>query len=274
MSPRAYITAIALLLSLSTVAQVAVRDMRGLTREQIDSIVHPTVAAEGTHLVRADRPSHELGTLAETDAPVSRTFTLTNVSDKALRITRVHTTCGCTAATYDTTAIAPNGTTQVVLTYNPKNRPGTIDTDAFVYFEGQGNRPLVRLSLYGEVTDSDVWSHLPYTMGALRVKRTTATFSELPATGKPSVRIPCANSGNKALRLTSRMLPSYASFRTEPETIAPGAEADMVITIDVAKLPKQKGDLQFPLLIEGIGGRPSERTIDIIIKEINEDKRR
>ena len=267
MSPRAYITAIALLLSLSTVAQVAVRDMRGLTREQIDSIVHPTVAPDGAHLIRADHLSLELGTLAETDAPVSRTFTLTNVSDKALRITRVHTTCGCTAATFDTTAIAPNGTTQVVLTYNPKNRPGTIDTDAFVYFEGQGNRPLVRLSLYGEVTDSDVWSHLPYTMGALRVKRSTATFSELPATGKPSVRIPCANSGNKALRLTSRMLPSYASFRTEPETIAPGTEADLVITIDVAKLPKQKGDLQFPLLIEGIGTRPSERTIQVIIEK-------
>ena len=274
MSPRAYITAIALLLSLSTVAQVAVRDMRGLTREQIDSIVHPTVAADGALVILADRPSHELGTLAETDAPVSRTFTLTNVSDKALRIARVRTTCGCTAATFDTTAIAPNGTTQVVLTYNPKNRPGTIDVDAFVYIEGYDARPMARLSLYGEVTDNDVWSHLPHTMGTLRVKRTTATFSELPATGKPSVRIPCANSGNKALHLTSRMLPGYATFSTEPATITPGAEADMVITIDVAKLPKQEGTLQFPLLIEGIGGRPSERTIDIIIKDINKDKRR
>ena len=63
------------------------------------------------------------------------------------------------------------------------------------------------------------------------------------------------------------MLPSYASFRTEPETIAPGTEADLVITIDVAKLPKQKGDLQFPLLIEGIGTRPSERTIQVIIEK-------
>ena len=39
---RLSLTAIALLLALSTVAQVAVRDMRGLTREQIDSMMNPT----------------------------------------------------------------------------------------------------------------------------------------------------------------------------------------------------------------------------------------
>ena len=267
MFSRVYITAAALLLTLCTNAQVTVRDMRGLTREQIDSIVHPTVAADGAHVILADRPSHELGTLAETDAPVSRTFTLTNVSDKAQRIARVRTTCGCTAATFDTTAIVPNGSTQVVLTYNPKNRPGTIDTDAFVYFEGQGNRPLVRLSLYGEVTESDVWSYLPYTMGPLRVRRTAITFSELATSGKPSLRIPCANSGDKPLRLTSHMLPTYATFRTEPEVIVPGTEADMVITIDIAQLPKQNSALHFPLLIEGIGGRPSVRTIQVTIEK-------
>jgi hypothetical protein len=126
---------------------------------------------------------------------------------------------------------------------------------------------MARLSLYGEVTDSDVWSHLPHAMGALRIKRKTATFSELPTQGQPEIRILCANSGNKPLQLNAPMLPDYAKFRTEPKVIAPGTEADMVISIDINKLPRQRETLRFPMLIEGISGRPSERTIHVTIEK-------
>ncbi|MBR5235063.1 MAG: DUF1573 domain-containing protein [Bacteroidaceae bacterium] len=257
----------ALLLTLGVDAQVAVRDMRGLTREQIDSIVHPTVSAQGANVLRCEPTNFDLGTMNEEDAAVSRTFTLYNVSDKAVRIERVRTTCGCTSATFDSTAIAPGKKTQITLTYNPKNRPGTIDVDAFVYIADGAKQPMARLSLYGEVTDNDVWSHLPYTMGTLRVKRKEATMSELPTQGRPSLRILCANSGNKPLRLSAPMLPRYAAFSTEPEVIAPGTEADLVITIDITKLPKQDTSIHLPVLIEGIGGRPSERTLHITIEQ-------
>ena len=78
---RLSLTTLALLLSLSTVAQVAVRDMRGLTREQIDSIVRPKVNPQGAEQLRCDHDTHDLGTLSEDDKPVSHTFTLRNVSD-------------------------------------------------------------------------------------------------------------------------------------------------------------------------------------------------
>ena len=265
---RLSLTTLALLLSLSTVAQVAVRDMRGLTREQIDSIVRPKVNPQGAEQLRCDHDTHDLGTLSEDDKPVSHTFTLRNVSDKSVSIQRVRTTCGCTSAAFDSTAIAPGATTKVTLTYDPEGRPGTIDVNAYVYLADGSKQPTARLSLYGEVLDSDVWSHLPQTMGTLRVKRKELTVRDLPTQGRPSVRIACANSGDKPLRLSASMLPAYATFRTEPEVIAPGTEADIVVTIDMAKLPKRADTQRFPMLIEGIAGRPSERTIYITIKEI------
>lgn len=264
---RFYLTTIALLLSLSTVAQVAVRDMRGLTREQIDSIVRPKVSPQGAELLRCESDTHDLGTLSEDDEPVSHTFILRNVSDKSVRIQRVRTTCGCTEATFDTTAIAPGATTKVTLTYDPEDRPGTIDVSAYVYLADGSKQPTARLSLYGDVLDSDVWSHLPQTMSTLRVKRKEVTVSDLPTQGRPSVRIACANSGDKPLRLSASMLPPYATFRTEPEVIPPGTEADIVVTIDVAKLPKRADTVRFPMLIEGIAGRPSERTIYVNIEK-------
>lgn len=250
----------------SAVAGVAQTSVRNLTREQIDSIMNPTLHTEAAKMLFVEKPSFNLGKLSETDNPVNRTFSLCNVSDKAMRISRVRTTCGCTVAAFDSALVEPGKEVAITLTYNPKNRPGTIDVDAFVYVDGYELQPMARLSLYGEVLDSDEWRHLPQSMGVLRLKRKQVHFSELPVQGKTTMRVLCANSGTKPLKLTSRILPPYASLHTVPAVIAPGEEADLIITIDVDKLPKGTAEIQAPLIVEGVGGKPSERTLQIVIK--------
>lgn len=240
--------------------------VRHLSRAQIDSIVNPTLHAEACKLLQVTASAYDLGRLSENDKPVSHTFTLRNVSGTAQRISRVRTTCGCTLAAFDSTFIAPGGEASVTLTYNPKNRPGTIDVDAFVYIDGYERQPMARLSLYGDVVDADVWSHLPESMGALRLKRKEVRFTELPIKGKTTMRILCANSGAQPLTLSSKIHPLYATLHTEPAVIAPGAEADLVVTIDVDRLPKKEGDIEALLVVEGVGGKPSERTLRLVIK--------
>lgn len=263
MNRRAYLSLVALLLGVTAGAQTP---LRNLTREQIDSIMNPTLHAEASKILVADEASYDLGKLNETDGLVNHTFQLRNVSGKALRIGRVRTTCGCTAANFDTAAIAAGEEVLITLTYNPKNRPGTIDVDAFVYVEGYDRQPMARLLLYGEVLDGDEWRHLPEAMGSLRLKRKEVRFSELPAQGKTTMRILCANSGTKPLRLSSKICPPYASLHTVPEVIASGEEADLIISIDVDKLPAKEGELRAPLIVEGVGGKPSERTLQIVIE--------
>lgn len=263
MNFRVYILACVLCCAVSVSAQVPIRN---LSRAQIDSIMNPTLHVDASKTLVTETSSYDLGELSETDSLVSRTFYLRNVSDKPLRISRVRTTCGCTAAAYDSTFIAPGKETMVSLTYNPKNRPGTIDVDGFVYIEGDERHPMARLSLYGEVIDSDVWRHLSQSMGTLRLKRKEVRFAELPSSGKTTMRVLCANSGLKPLKLSSRILPPYASLHTVPAVIAPGEEADLIVTIDVDKLPKKDGEIQALLIVEGVGGKPSERTLQIVIE--------
>ena len=66
------------------------------------------------------------------------------------------------------------------------------------------------------------------------------------------------------------MLPSFASFHSEPEVIEPGEEADLVITIDESKIPKVKGhSFSFPIVLDNVGaGKPSDRTIIVKVKRI------
>ena len=264
MNHRVYILSCMLWCAVAAGAQMPVRN---LTRAQIDSIMTPPLHAEAAKMLLADNLSYDLGKLSENEKPVSRIFCLRNVNDKPLRISRVRTTCGCTAAAYDSTFIEPGKDAVVTLTYNPKNRPGTIDVDAFVYIEGDERHPMARLSLYGEVIDSDVWRHLPQSMGTLRLKRKEVCFAELPARGKTTMRVICANSGSKPLKLSSRILPPYASLHTEPGVIAPGEEADLIITIDVDKLPLTEGTIRAAVIVDGVGGKPSERTLQLVIEK-------
>ena len=74
----------------------------------------------------------------------------------------------------------------------------------------------------------------------------------------------CGNSGEKAVRLTVLNLPCFVTFRTEPEVISPGSEADIIITIDASLIPVEKGDsFIFPVIIEGVSGQQADRTLSI-----------
>lgn len=81
---------------------------------------------------------------------------------------------------------------------------------------------------------------------------------------RPSERILCGNSGDKPLRLSALIIPKFATFRTEPEVIQPGSEADIVVTIDASLIPAGKEKtFTFPIIIEGVDARPSDRTLNI-----------
>ena len=101
--------------------------------------------------------------------------------------------------------------------------------------------------------------------GALRLKQSKVSISEVKPGTQPSARILCGNSGNKALRINS-LLPLYARLSTEPEVLQPGDEADLVITILADKIPStMPATFSFPVVLEGLDARPSDRTIQVSV---------
>ena len=85
---------------------------------------------------------------------------------------------------------------------------------------------------------------------------------------KATERIACANSCDKTIRPKALLLPPCLTFRAEPAEIAPGQEGDLVITLDRGKTGINGGlPEHFAFVVDGISGKPSERTIEIIIKK-------
>ena len=55
----------------------------------------------------------------------------------------------------------------------------------------------------------------------------------------------------------------------EPEVIKPGQEADIVISVDASKLVGKPEKFHAPLILDGVTGRPSDRTLSIEINLID-----
>ena len=78
-------------------------------------------------------------------------------------------------------------------------------------------------------------------------------------------RITVANGGEKAVTLSAKPLVEGLTFSVTPATLKPGEEGEIVIGY-TTKEPLN-GDFNTLLIIEGCGGKPSERTIKVTIKQ-------
>lgn len=234
--------------------------------EDIEAIVHPRLMPQAEKHLRFDTCRLSVDTLNADDTPRTVNFRFRNVSRRSVTLTKVTTTCGCTVAKFGKKPLAPNEEDSIQLTFHPKNRQGEIYEEALVYTTLSDRSPVARLTLSGYVTETDGWSHLPISMGCLKLTRKQVTFDGEEQ--KATERIACVNSGDRPVRPKAILLPLCLTFWSEPAVLAPGQGGDLVIALDRRKLGKSD-DIQEHLVfvLDGITGKPSERTIEIIIEK-------
>ena len=70
-----------------------------------------------------DRAQHDFGAIPATDV-VQTVFTVKNTGGKTLEISRIQTSCGCTAGMMDSQTIKPGGTSRLKVTFDPRGKHG------------------------------------------------------------------------------------------------------------------------------------------------------
>ena len=226
--------------------------------------INPSVV-EGQPILKFDKSELNVGKLSEDDAPVIYKFEFANVSNRKITINKIVTSCGCTVAKSDKKIVNPGDRGCILLTFNPFQKAGTLESHAFIYTNVSDKKPTAKITLLGEVTPtSDQWVGFPCAMGVLRLKRNTLLFNAVERTSGSVERMVCVNSGSKPLRLSALFIPDYAKFRTEPEVIPPGGQADIIISLDGRLIPDMvKEEFKFSITLGGIEVRPSDRTIRV-----------
>jgi hypothetical protein len=255
--------AAAILLFILIPVQMIAQERGGSRQEKLDSILNPSIWKAGKVLC-FDMTSVHIGTLSEDDAPVTYHFRYRNVSKQTVYVTKINTSCGCTAAKFSTVPIKPGEKGVIELTFNPFEQVGDFIKDAFIYSNLSDSAPIAKLVLTGKVLPtSNPWKGYPYIIGnTLGLKTKVLQLPDVAREGVRVERLVCVNTGDRALKLSALMLPEYVKFRTDPSVIPPHTEADLVLSIDGRLLPP-KQQIDFRLVLDGISCRPSERIIQV-----------
>lgn len=95
--------------------------------------------------ISAPEEQFDFGTIKEADGPVTHAFTLKNVGNAPLVITRASASCGCTKPKFSTEPIAPGKSTKIEVTYNPAVRPGQFVKTVAVYSNGKEGAFILRI---------------------------------------------------------------------------------------------------------------------------------
>lgn len=245
---------------------------RVITRNTIDSILNPALLEEGK-VLHFESSEINVGELSEDDAPAVYHFHFQNIGKKAVRITRISTSCGCTEAKFEEAVIRPGEKGEIALVFNPFQQGGKLYKQAFVYTSLSDRFPTAKIALVGMVKPtSDKWADYPYRLGnSLRMRQPMLRFRNMSLEEVRTERSVCVGTGEKPLELSALLIPPYATFRTEPERIVPGMEADLVVTIDGKLLPPGISDeFTFPIILKGMDATPSERTLQVKVSLQNE----
>ena len=233
------------------------------SRTEIDKMVNPSLSTIAKRAVCAKNSVVELGTI-EQDEQRTVSFMLKNTSASTVAITELRSTCSCLKVVTKPKVLRPNEELEVVAVLNASGRSGKVKLEIFVYTSLDTKSPTERLTITGTMAQSSPFSHLPYSMGELKLSRQGVTLDNTRVGATRTERIAVANAGTKELKITAQSTVEGLTLRLEPTILKPGEEGDIVISYT----PKQAviQDIQTLLILEGCSGQPTQRAIKITIK--------
>ncbi|WP_288360060.1 DUF1573 domain-containing protein [uncultured Bacteroides sp.] len=182
-------------------------------------IAFAATAQTGNNIV-FEKQSYDFGTFSEDGENQTCDFKFTNQGDRAIAITHVQTTCGCTVAKYTRAPIQPGKGGTISVTYNPQGRPGKFNRSILVDITGSNAK--IKLTISGIVTPGAQRKdkRFPYVMGSMQLKTTRVRFSPMRG-NEQEQNIVIVNSGKEPIRLQFRSLDTTLSGYTVPRVISP-----------------------------------------------------
>lgn len=194
--------------------------------------------------IQFNQTTYDFGTIKEEGGKVTGRFEFTNAGDSALVLTNVKPGCGCTAANYTKTPVAPGQSGFIDATYDPYNRPGSFNKNIRVTtnepkFKAEGAAPHM-LFIKGSVTKRppSEFELAGYKIGSgmMRIKENSKRI-ELTNTQTHLDTFMVRNFWNKGVSVQYQDLPVYFTevYRSFSKELAPGQEGMIVFKFDASK---------------------------------------
>ena len=189
--------------------------------------------------------THDFGGITE-GAMATYTFTFTNEGAVPLKLRSVRPSCGCTAPTFTTEAVAPGETGEIVIAYNSQGRPGPFRKSIEVTAEAGDTTAEETLYITGDVARETISATTGVPQG--NVIFDTDAFDLGPVVTDQQVThvFRMQHAGTKPIRITEAK--SYpAGLRIVYPTTP--VFADDLVSIRVTVPPGTSGDLDYAVVL-------------------------
>lgn len=206
--------------------------------------------------------THDFGTIREADGQVSCTFKGVNKGDKPVVILDVVTTCGCTVPEFSRQPILPGAATEVLVRYDPMNRPGVFSRGLDIY--SSERKKIATLTIRGSVTPRQKTTEELYPVdagGGLRLSSSLASFSYIYPGQLVQTTIDYTNTSLRTIHLLLQAAQPSGMLRIDaPQQLAPGEQGTITLSYLIPADKPRYGTISDALAVK-IDGRPSGKTL-------------
>jgi len=195
--------------------------------------------------IKFDSTTIDFGNIKEDDGKVSGRFEFTNIGNQDLLLTGVKPGCGCTAADYTKTPVAPGEKGYILATYNPYSRPGSFNKNIKVTtnepkFDGNENTQSYQIYIKGNVEkkppskyETDGYKN---GTGEIRIKDNQVKVEMLSSESKPFTVL-VKNFSGKSSTFEPTNMPDYIIMEKNTTSILlkSGEEKEITFKYDAVK---------------------------------------
>lgn len=209
----------------------------------------PTAFAQIEKTLKFIPASVDFGTIREDDGRVSREVKAVNVSPDSTFIISARTSCGCSAAKYPETVMAPGDTVTVTVSYDPTNRPGKFLKTArfFTGKERIGNS----LKMNGTVIPSrkNLDKAYPDKAGQLRLSTKLVKVGEMSRSEARPLFVGLYNDSDRPLAIMAVSDSEPMEAAMAPDTIEPFGIATLSLMVKGRLIPENEQDFTYKVTL-------------------------
>ncbi|MDR3193847.1 MAG: DUF1573 domain-containing protein [Tannerella sp.] len=201
---------------------------------------------EGKPVAALDETAFDFGLINEESGFATHVFHVGNVGNAPLVITHVQSSCGCTEPQWTNAPIAPGKKGEVIITYDPTNRPGPFKKNVMIYTNDKEQR--LRVSITGDVVpkSANLQRSFHDTIGTVQMERKEFVFYTVRPGAVIKQELWMQNFADEDLTLSFENIPDFIRVEA-PEQLKSGKAERFRITLDASGLADKRGHLLNPI---------------------------
>jgi hypothetical protein len=209
-----------------------------------------------------EKTDHNFGSFMEAAGIQTTTFKFKNTGNAPLILNSVKASCGCTTPKWTRDPIAPNGSGEITVSYDPKNRPGAFNKSVTV--GSNAENATVNLTISGQVEQREktLAEKYPREIGTLRTETNHISFAQIKQNAVETKELELVNDTDKPVKVELQTVPTHLTVKVTPETIPAKGKGVMSVTYN-AKLADTYGFASHRIYLSLDGSKDYKNSVGV-----------